>query len=725
MNAENMPLYGKLRSTAAAPARTEVTASDRKTETRELNLAKLAKAARNRSKLFGTSGATAHPNSTPFNASATPAMADAAARRSAALARGNKTLTRRAAAVAESVGLGSAAAKAQKKPNTPESLLAAAHNARVADTAATAKAKGEQNRTQLMQGNPKTNSETMAKMDEKITLLMETAKQQSNVLAALLDTSTATQRGVEAGLNKAAKLVHGQKELSKNVATVGQDVLTVGQDVATVGKDVRGIAELTSKMNLVLQSVDSGVKKIGLVTDQILGITTRTEALMKTFRRGGIRGIIQGILFDEWLIFYMYMILHPYAPTTTEMFSSVWVGVLAARRFMKLRGDMKKGEIITFSFAGIVNNYLTSPWKAIYLMYWYNQKFQSMHGTQEFDELFPGGPEKIFTSFTQEIMNTDINNLSKLAQNTPIAIETARAWIEDFFSKYPDALDVLGEVCPTWASDKTAFFNCLGQFAVGNLSVVVKGVATNLAVPGVLWEGGQYMNSEKQVLYWTMSMVWQGVTLAFGELFSSVGTYMKGTIDGYMTGAVCKYVPSMLRMGYTCEVPPVQQAAEAFASAAAATATAMPSVMPTPVPQRGWLWGGASRRHLRTRSRSRSAMPRAIRKSVTRSIRNIMRWGGGNGDNSGVVLSLKTQNALDSTLSRVSLYLIMAYSIDPITDGKISVDPRIIRSLEDIMYNLIRIESNESLMGYNTMLITNSGNSQNLTFNKLMNANRN
>lgn len=463
---------------------------------------------------------------------------------------------------------------------------------------------------------------------------------------------------------------------------------------------IQNVAESTKStqtiMKRVLDRVDVGVKQIGAVTNQILGITQRTEKLARTFRNRGVRGIIQAVLFDEWLIFYMYMILHPYAPTTTEMFGSVWVGVLAARRFMKLRGDMKKGELITFSVAGIINNYLTSPWKAIYLMYWYNQKFQSMHGTQEFDELFPGGPEKIFIAFTQEIMSTDINNLSKLAQNTPIAIETARAWIEDFFSKHPNALEVLGEVCPTWASDKTAFFNCLTQFAVGNVSVMVKGVATNLAVPGVLWEGGQYMNSEKQVLYWTMSMVWQGVTLAFGELFSSVGTYMKGTIDGYMTGAVCKYVPSMLRMGYTCEVPPVQQAAEAFASAAAAMPSAMPSAMPTAVPT-----------------------------SVAWSFRSLLPWGGGNGDNSSVALSLKTQNALDSTLSKASLYLIMAYSIDPITDGKFSVDPRILTNLEGIVYNLIRIESNETLMGYNTMLITNSGNSQNLTFNKLMNANRN
>jgi hypothetical protein len=468
---------------------------------------------------------------------------------------------------------------------------------------------------------------------------------------------------------------------------------------------IQNVAEATKEtqtvMKRVLDRVDVGVKQIATVTNQILGITQRTEKLAKTFRNRGARGIIQEVLFDEWLIFYMYMLLHPYAPTTTELFGSVWVGVLAARRFMKLRGDMRKGEILAFSVAGVVNNYLTSPWKAIYLMYWYNQKFQSMHGTQEYNELFPGGPEAIFKSFTSEIIHTDINNLSKLAQNTPIALAEAKEWIVDFFSKHPNALEVLGEVCPTWASDKTAFFNCLSQFAVGNVSVMVKGVATNLAVPGVLWEGSQYMNSEKQVMYWTMSMVWQGVTLGFGELFSSVGTYMKGTIDGYMTGAVCQYVPSMLRMGYSCEVPPVAEAAAAFAASATATATAVPTAS------------------------AASAAAAAVPTSVAWSFRSLLPWGGGN--SSDAVLSLRTQNNLDQTLSTSSLYLIMAYSINPITEGKVRVNKDIIRNLEGLVYSLIKIESSEELMGDNKMIVSNSRNSRNsqnskLTLNKLMNA---
>ena len=457
-----------------------------------------------------------------------------------------------------------------------------------------------------------------------------------------------------------------------------------------------------SIMKRVLNRVDVGVKQIGAVTNQILGITQRTEKLAKTFRNKGARGVIQQVLFDEWLIFYMYMILHPYAPVSSEMFGSVWVGVLAARRFMMLRGDMSKGEIVSFSVGGMINNYFTSPWKAIYLMYWYNQKFQSMHGTQEFDQLFPGGPEAIFKSFTSEIMNTDINNLSKLAQNTPIALDQAKQWIEAFFSKYPEALEVVGEVCPTWASDKTAFFNCLSQFAVGNVSVVLKGVATNLAVPGVLWEGSQYMNSEKQVLYWTMSMVWQGVTLAFGELFSSVGTYMKGTIKGYISGAVCEYVPSFLRAGMSCSVPPFPQAVKAFAdaaAAAAAAATASPSAAP-------------------------SVAAAMAPTSVAWSFRSLLPWGGGNEDESSGILSVKAQNEIDMNLSVSSLYLIMAYSIAPITKGKMRVNQDIIDNYEEIVFNLIRIESDETLMGYNQLLISDStrGNSD-LTFNKLMNAN--
>ena len=90
---------------------------------------------------------------------------------------------------------------------------------------------------------------------------------------------------------------------------------------------IQNVAEATKEtqtiMKRVLDRVDVGVKQIGAVTNQILGITQRTEKLAKTFRNRGVRGIIQAVLFDEWLIFYMYMLPHPYAPTRTGRFGCV------------------------------------------------------------------------------------------------------------------------------------------------------------------------------------------------------------------------------------------------------------------------------------------------------------------------------------------------------------------------------------------------------------------
>jgi hypothetical protein len=122
----------------------------------------------------------------------------------------------------------------------------------------------------------------------------------------------------------------------------------------------------------LLKYVRVDVVRIVKTTDSILGISRRLSALMNAYSRGSYASMMAFTL-DPWLCLYLYIMLHPVAPKVTEFAASYWQFVLFAHRLLYIWPDLKS----IFSVGLIL--YFTSPYKAVYYLYWLNRAF--VHGT--------------------------------------------------------------------------------------------------------------------------------------------------------------------------------------------------------------------------------------------------------------------------------------------------------------------------------------------------------
>jgi hypothetical protein len=110
-------------------------------------------------------------------------------------------------------------------------------------------------------------------------------------------------------------------------------------------------------------------------TNQILGITQRTEAIVRSYRTKSLATTCALILFDPWIILYAYLIFHPVFPHTMETFVSAWQFALLAYRVPMAIQDLQLAAGSMTSLSGILSVYLTNPYKAIYILYWMNRQF--------------------------------------------------------------------------------------------------------------------------------------------------------------------------------------------------------------------------------------------------------------------------------------------------------------------------------------------------------------
>ena len=171
-------------------------------------------------------------------------------------------------------------------------------------------------------------------------------------------------RSLDERLDDIQDYVVEQLAIVKAIAT--SQALAVEQQAQTL--NLQHVADnLLRKANVSLVSV---IK----TTDSILGITTRTEALVKAIsRRDG--WTFAAFTMDPWACLYAYMLLHPVAPRIVEQIASIWQFVLIAYKISDVFHDIISSAKHMTSFTGVVTLYLTSPYKAIYYLYWLNRSF--------------------------------------------------------------------------------------------------------------------------------------------------------------------------------------------------------------------------------------------------------------------------------------------------------------------------------------------------------------
>jgi len=171
-------------------------------------------------------------------------------------------------------------------------------------------------------------------------------------------------RSLDERLNDIQDYVAEQLAIVKALAT--SQALAMEQQAQTLA--LQHVADnMLRKANVSLVSV---IK----TTDAILGITKRTEALVSAVsRRDGWS--FATFIVDPWFCLYTYMLLHPIVPRTVEQIASVWQFVLLTYRISDAFRDIVLSARQLTSLTGLVTLYLTSPYKAIYYLYWLNRSF--------------------------------------------------------------------------------------------------------------------------------------------------------------------------------------------------------------------------------------------------------------------------------------------------------------------------------------------------------------
>lgn len=124
----------------------------------------------------------------------------------------------------------------------------------------------------------------------------------------------------------------------------------------------------------LLKKVNANVCTVVKTTDSILGISKRTETLIRAVRHREARTLLT-LCMDPWFCLYAYMLLHPIAPSFLEQMTSVWQFVLLLYRCTSVIDDGKQSVLYGTSLGGILFLYATSPYKALYYLYWLNKAF--------------------------------------------------------------------------------------------------------------------------------------------------------------------------------------------------------------------------------------------------------------------------------------------------------------------------------------------------------------
>jgi hypothetical protein len=347
-------------------------------------------------------------------------------------------------------------------------------------------------------------------------------------------------KGEQTGLSQ-SNILEVMREIHRLREENAASLQAIGVGQEAIKTTTEGLMTGQDKLTSMTSRIEAGVKKIGEKTDKILGITQRTETLMRSYNGGNWRELASAVLFDEWLVFYLYFLMHPWMPVTMEAFASVWQLVLPIRRIFLLRADLREGRLISFSVGKTIHNYFTSPWKAIALLYFFNQEFARMRTTDptQYAALFPGSVDSVFQGLFATVINASVPRLETVTAAAAFTFKEAHTMVTSVFASSPHLWEAVESLCPSWATDKTGFFNCIAAYMAGELGTTVRGVASRfVAVPGLMHQTGMYVGAEKQVLFAVSSFLWSQIIIPlFGNGLQWAKTAAHAFVCSYVGGA--------------------------------------------------------------------------------------------------------------------------------------------------------------------------------------------
>ena len=144
-------------------------------------------------------------------------------------------------------------------------------------------------------------------------------------------------------------LVEKNDQLLRAILDITSETLAITRESA------HAHLESQERLQAVSTHMNTGFDGLLKTTGTILGITQRLE----NYREGRYMALL-----DEWLVFWTFFLVHPFAPRTSELFGSVMIYVLAMNRMRQV-----------VPVYPTLYCYFTSPYKAIFLLYWFTNEF--------------------------------------------------------------------------------------------------------------------------------------------------------------------------------------------------------------------------------------------------------------------------------------------------------------------------------------------------------------
>ena len=211
-------------------------------------------------------------------------------------------------------------------------------------------------------------------------------------------------------------------------------IMAIAASQALTAEQQTLIFEAQTNTDTLVRRVNLNVITVVKTTDSILGITSRTETMVRAIRQRDAWSLIN-LAFDPWLCLYMYIGLHPFASVFIERVTSVWQFVLLQYRLINLLKDACAMTAVT-SVGAIFHLYFTSPYKAIYYLYWLNRAFVyrdivAIHGNTvsiQFPELTCSMP--ITTDSLMCLADYTVDSLGHVVKGFRGVVTNSEVWLQ-------------------------------------------------------------------------------------------------------------------------------------------------------------------------------------------------------------------------------------------------------------------------------------------------------
>jgi len=152
------------------------------------------------------------------------------------------------------------------------------------------------------------------------------------------------------------------KEVERSEALIRSLIEMVTENLAIARASIVAHEQLLKSQDRIETTnsrMDMGIYSLIKKTDIIIGLTQRLQVYKS--------GNYLQLLLDEWTVFFTFFFLHPFVPKTMELFGSIMLYVLTGHRLWICRSAWYKTTITSF--------YFTSPYKAIFLLYWFVNEY--------------------------------------------------------------------------------------------------------------------------------------------------------------------------------------------------------------------------------------------------------------------------------------------------------------------------------------------------------------